>query len=215
MNRWLLKLFLAGFALLAVYETTAVVQAESKVRDVFADALKTQVDGIALKDMPPQRLQQLLTIEDPNFYQHRGVDFSTPGAGLTTMTQGMVKYLFFEDFEPGFAKIEQTLIAWLVVDRYISKEDQLTVFLNTVYLGSIDGREVRGFTAAAREYFNKRFDQLTDDEYLALVAMIIAPDGYSVRYKPEKNRGRVERLKAVLSGRYQPKGLRDVFYDQG
>ncbi|WP_234902631.1 transglycosylase domain-containing protein [Agrobacterium larrymoorei] len=50
----------------------------------------------------------LLAVEDPNFSTHSGVDFSTPGAGLTTITQSAAKRLAFEEFHPGIGKIRQT-----------------------------------------------------------------------------------------------------------
>ena len=111
-------------------------------------------------------------------------------------------------------KIEQTLIAWLAVDPLISKDDQLTAFINTAYLGQVDGIVVTGFPTAAMVYFEKTFNELTNDEYLSLVAMLIAPDNFSVRYHIDKNRKRVELIKKVLSGEYHPKGNGDVYYGQ-
>jgi membrane carboxypeptidase/penicillin-binding protein len=169
---------------------------------------------LSLSDVSRDRIHQLLLIEDPDFYHHRGFDFATPGAGLTTITQGMVKYLYFGRFKPGFMKIEQTLIAWLAVNTLVRKDDQLTVFINTAYLGTCEKAEVRGFSAAAKIYFGKPFHTLTDDEYLSLVAMLIGPDEFSVKYRPGRNRERVERIRKVLSGEYKPQGLRDVYYGQ-
>jgi membrane peptidoglycan carboxypeptidase len=181
---------------------------------IFERLLAEGSGVIGLRDIPAKRIEQLLAVEDPGFYEHKGVDLSTPGAGLTTITQAMVKYLYFDQFQPGFMKVEQTLIAWLAVDPLINKDDQLTAFINTAYLGHVDGIEVRGFPAAARVYFEKALDELTSDEYLSLVAMLIAPDGFSVKYHADKNRERVTRIKKVLSGEYRPKGNRDVYYGQ-
>ena len=33
----------------------------------------------------------LIKVEDPDFYDHKGVDFKMPGEGITTITQGVVK----------------------------------------------------------------------------------------------------------------------------
>jgi len=43
--------------------------------------------------------------------------------------------MYIYNFKPGFMKIKQTLIAWLAVDPLVSKDDQLTVFINTSYMG--------------------------------------------------------------------------------
>jgi membrane carboxypeptidase/penicillin-binding protein len=191
-----------------------VLDARQKTQQIFNELLSDQNVVLNLADVPDDRIRQLLEIEDPNFYQHNGWDFSTPGAGLTTITQGMVKYLYFDNFKPGFLKIKQTLIAWLAVNPLVSKDDQLTVFINTAYLGNYENKVVKGFADAATTYFEKQFNELTDDEYLSLVAMLIGPNQLNVKYRPDQNRERVKKIKKVLSGEYKPKGLRDVYYGQ-
>ena len=60
------------------------------------------------------RRDWLLRIDDPAFRRHHGMDGRTRGAGYTTITQGLVKILFFDDFRPGlfrWRKVEQTIIA--------------------------------------------------------------------------------------------------------
>ena len=203
-----------GLIIVAGYEAVSVLQARRATPEIFAKILAEGGGAIRLSEVPIKRVEQLLAVEDPGFYQHHGVDLSTPGAGLTTITQAMVKYLYFNGFRPGFMKIEQTLIAWLAVDPLVSKDDQLEAFINTVYLGHVDGAAIRGFPHAAKIYFGKRFNELTDEEYLALVAMLIAPNSFSVRDHGDKNRERVELIKQVLSGEYRPKENRDVYYGQ-
>ena len=206
---------LVCFIVLFGWGSYVVIDARQKTQQTFNELLSFQKNKLNLADMSEDRIQKLLIIEDPNFYNHHGIDFSTPGAGLTTITQGMVKYLYFDRFKPGFMKIKQTLIAWLAVDPIVSKDDQLTVYLNTAYLGMDGNKEVKGFADAAMTYFGKQFVELSDDEYLSLVAMIIQPNQFNVKYRPEQNRARVEKIKRVISGEYQPRGLRDVYYGQG
>lgn len=205
---------LACLIILTGYETFAVIKARQATPLTFKRILSNE--GLELRPgyLSGDRIRWLLMIEDPNFYRHHGFDFSTPGAGLTTITQGMVKYLYFDRFKPGFMKIEQTLIAWLAVNAMVSKEDQLTAFINTAYLGTCEGTDVRGFAQAAKTYYKKPFNVLTDNEYLSLVAMLIGPDEFSVKYHPGRNKDRVERINKVLSGEYKPQGLRDVYYGQ-
>lgn len=199
---------------LFAYETVVVFKAKSITKELFVSKLKPELNPIQLDDISPKRLQMFLKVQDPDFYNHNGVDFKTPGAGLTTITQAIVKFLYFDNFRSGFMKIEQSLIAWLAVNPMISKNDQLTVFINNAYLGTLDNKPVRGFEMAAKRYFGKTFTQLSDEEYLSLVAMLIAPDGYSIKNHPEKNRIRVERIKRLLSGEYKPYGLQDLYYNQ-
>lgn len=163
---------------------------------------------LAVSDLSPRQLEILLKVEDPIFFTHKGVDFSTPGAGITTITQALVKHLYFEKFTPGFAKLKQTVIARFTLDPLMDKNDQLRLFINTAYLGP----NARGFSQAAQAFFGKPFAQLNDDEYVALVAMLVAPATFDVKRYPARNRERVERIKRVVSGEYVPRGLFDVFY---
>jgi len=133
---------------------------------------------------------------------------------MTTISQALVKGLYFEHFRPGPAKIRQTLLAFLVLDPLIPKDDQLRLFVNTCWLGSRDGEEVRGFAQAAQVYYGRPFAELDEAEYISLVAMIIAPQTFNVHHHLERNAERVARIQALISGRYQLKGLFDLYYGE-
>jgi len=168
--------------------------------------------AIALADLPARRRSMLLAVEDPTFDWHHGVDLTTPGAGMTTITQGLVKLLYFpKGFKQGLAKIRQTLIAQYALDPLVSKNDQLHLFLNICYMGTHAGAPVHGYADAARVYFGKGFSALTDDEFLALVAMHIKPD--ALQPGTAANAQRVQRMRRYLSGEYRPVDLLDVEYD--
>lgn len=159
-----------------------------------------------------ERLHWLLTVDDPNFFQHHGVDFSPSAGGYTTITQSLVKTLFFDHFEPGFMrwkKIRQSAIA-LAFDRRVPKDEQLRLFINTVYLGTRNGREIRGFADGAQHYFGKDFRALSDQEYLSLVAVISAPSKYAPDKHMAANRERVERLQRFLAGACMRNGIGDA-----
>ena len=212
--KFLLKLFFIAIIGIFIYEAFAVVKAKSKTSDIFSNALNEKNIKITLNDFTKERINSLLSVQDPAFYQHKGFDFSTPGAGKTTITQAMAKYLYFDKFTKGFKKIEQTLIAWLVITPAISKDDQLTVFINSAYLGHVDGKEVRGFSDASKVYFNKTFSSLSESEYLSIVAMLIAPKAFNIRTSSKQNSERVGLIKELLSGKYVPTRNSDVFYGQ-
>ena len=197
-----------------VYYTIAVIQARRATPGIVENVRASGAMVLDLEDFPEGWLADLLAVEDPAFHEHNGMDLSTPGAGITTITQGMVKYFYFERFEPGIAKLEQTLIAVLALDALVPKDVQLALFVNTVYLGQHEGRPVRGFAGAARAYFGKSFHELHHDEYLALVAMIIAPATYHVKQQPAANARRVARIRQLLAGAYRPTGLMDLYYGE-
>ncbi len=205
--------FLGLFALSVLYSGYIILVAKDDTPAIFANALKPENTPLSLKDFDRGRLNILLKVEDPGFYSHHGIDYETPGQGLTTIAQTIVKFLYFKDFKPGFAKLKQSLIAGFAVTPLVSKKDQLKVFINQCYLGHHNKKPVRGFTQAAQVYFGKGFRELTKDEYLSLVAMLIDPNGYHVIRHPKKNAQRVSRIKTVLDGSYKPKGLMDMYYD--
>lgn len=208
-----LKLIAWGLAILlgalVAYEGFALWRAGQRTPAVLAEAAKGE---LALSDLPKRRIEMLLKVEDPAFYRHRGVDFSTPGGGMTTITQSLVKRFYFDRFQKGFPKIEQSLIARFVLDPAMPKDDQLKAYLNFTYLGTHAGRPVIGYAAAARTYYGRELAQLSDREFLSLVAMTVAPrDLDPVRHKAA-NEERVRRIEALLAGKCRPDGLRDVHY---
>lgn len=190
------------------YEVFAVARARAHTAAALAEVAARPV---RLKDIDPRRLDMLLKVDDPGFYRHHGVDFSAPGR-MTTITQALVKHMYFKHFHSGFAKIEQDLIARFVLDPAMSKADQLEVFLNYSPLGHVDGREVIGFGDAARAYYGRDLGALTDRQFLSLVAMLKAPDALDPRRHAAANAERVDRIERLLAGACKPRGLFDTDY---
>ena len=78
--------------------------------------------------------------------------------------------------------------------------------------GSLDGKPVIGMEQAAQSYYDTSVKQLTEDAYISLIAMIVAPRTFHIRHHPEWNAERARRIKKVTSGAYKPKGLMDQYY---
>ena len=203
---------LASVASATVLHYISVVHVAQRETPALIAAARVRYPGqLAAADLSPERKAMLLAIEDPAFERHHGVDLETPGAGMTTLTQGLVKLIYFpEGFHQGIAKIRQTLIAQYALDAQVSKNNQLGLFLNICYLGNENGREVHGLADAAKTYFGKEFKDLTDNEFLSLVAMLISPN--SLKPGTPANRTRVERIHRVLAGELKPASLLDVDY---
>lgn len=193
-----------------VYEALALFRARARTPLVIEQSRNRP---LALDTIPPRRLAMLLRVEDPGFFEHRGVDFSSPGQGMTTITQALVKRFYFDRFRPGFAKIEQSLIARFVLDPAMSKRDQLEVFVNHASFGDFPEGPIIGLEAAARHFYRRPFAELGDREFLSLVATLMAPNALDPRRHPTANAERVRRIEALLAGRCAPRGLRDVTYE--
>ena len=195
---------------LIAYEGFAVWRAKQRTPAVLAEAAKGELN---LADVPLPRIAMIIKVEDPGFYRHHGFDYSTPGASMTSITQSLVKHFYFAHFHKGFPKIEQTLIAWLVLDPAMPKTDQLKAYLNFTYFGSPRGRPVIGYADAARTYYGRDLAQLSDHQFLSLVAMTMAPNALDPLRHRAANAERARRIEAMLAGKCRPNGLRDVTYE--
>jgi membrane carboxypeptidase/penicillin-binding protein PbpC len=208
--KWLFALLIVLGAGLAAREAYALWRAERQSAAILEGARAKAAQPPAVQLTPEQRAI-LLAVEDPGFETHSGVDFNTPGQELTTLPQALVKLLYFERFQPGLAKIEQTLIARFVLERHDGKEEQLKLFVAHARFGAGAGREVVGFADAALTHFGKPFDQLHRAEYISLVAMLIAPNEIRPD-RPAALKDRSDRITAMLAGRCGPSGLMDTLY---
>lgn len=205
-------LLLTALVMMTAYYHGEVKNARQHTAQIYAEALQRYGTELQPWALSSERKRVLFAIEDPAFMYHNGVDFETPGAGVTTISQGLVKLLYFPDgFKPGVAKMRQTLIARYAFDPLVSKDEQLLLFLNMSYLGHVEGQAVHGFGRAAQVYFDKSFVELSNQEFISLVAMLIGPN----KLKPGTTalNERVARINAYLAGAYKPVSLLDVEYD--
>ena len=209
----LVAFLLAPLVAGAAWCVAVTLQARHQSAALLAKVRRDFPPTLPLAALSPWHKDALLRVEDPSFYQHHGVDLHTPGQGLTTITQALVKWIYFEHFRPGVLnKIRQTLIARYALDPSLSKSAQLELFINRVSLGSMDGTPVYGLARAAELYYGKPFALLGDTEYLSLIAMINSPEGFHLRRRPAANAERVRRIEKLLAGEYTPKALRDMYY---
>lgn len=197
------------FGLIA-YEAFAVLRAQARTPEVLQQAW-AQAGPPLSRELPVSWLEALMRVEDPGFRRHRGVDFQTPGQGWTTITQALVKRLYFDRFTPGFGKIEQSLIARFVLSDAISKDEQLDLFLSLAYFGTQDGRDIIGFRSAAVAYYGRALGELDSREFLSLVAMLPAPN--ELRPGTARNNERVARIERLIDGACAPSGWGDVWLD--
>lgn len=193
---------------LTAYYAYEIFKARSYTKTVLTAHLSETDFPIRPDDLTERQLKILLLVEDPAFFEHGGVDLSTPGAGLTTITQALVKIHYFKNFKSGLAKIKQTLIAYFALDPLISKQDQLKLFINELGFG----HGQKGLANAARYYFDKPFSDLNDDQYIALIAMLNSPMGFNIIDRPAASARRVAAIKRLVDHGYQPKGLCDMYY---
>ncbi|RFP78044.1 PBP1A family penicillin-binding protein [Hydrogenophaga borbori] len=159
---------------------------------------------VAIEQIPKRMREALLAIEDANFYQHRGVDFSGlaraawrnlfaggHAQGGSTITMQVARLFFLSREKTYHRKIMEVLLAYKLETRY-GKDTLLELYMNQVYLGE----RAYGFAAAASVYFDKGLHELSLAEAAMLAGLPKAPSAYN----PVVNRERaVVRQRHILS----------------
>jgi penicillin-binding protein 1B len=159
-----------------------------------------------LAEIPPVVQQAILASEDARFREHKGVDHigilrairrnvqgTGPMEGASTITQQVVRTFFLSRERSFRRKVNEALRA-LALERVVDKDAILELYLNSVYLGQVNGRSVGGVAAGARQFFDKSLAELSLDEAATLAAIIPAPVRFSPVKNPEVTRQRRERV---------------------
>ena len=139
-------------------------------------------------------INSFLSAEDKNFFSHPGVDArgvlravvnnvsniltSKRLEGASTITQQVAKNFLLTNEVSFNRKIKEAILAFRI-ERALSKERILELYLNQIYLGG----GAYGVASASLEYFDKPISELNYDEAALLAALPKAPS----RYNPYKN----------------------------
>jgi penicillin-binding protein 1A len=177
-----------------------VLSAEGEYIGKFFSENRTD---ISYKQIPPSLIEALIATEDSRFFEHKGVDsrsivrvliktllFSNRSSGGgSTITQQLSKNMFgrkkFGVLTIFVNKAKEALLANRL-ERTYSKEEILTLYLNTVSFGE----NIFGIEAAATRYFHKGVEQLTIEESAVLIGMLKATTFYNPRLHPENAKNR-------------------------
>ncbi|RFZ94242.1 penicillin-binding protein [Mucilaginibacter conchicola] len=170
---------------------------------------------VEYKAISPDIIHALVATEDARFYKHNGVDFigfvgsllSTAKGdrrGGSTITQQLAKNLFSTRKRKSQGIIRHIPVLktvvfkckeWLTafkIERQYSKEEILTLYLNTVPFGN----NTFGIKTATLRYFNKMPNAVTPAEAATLIGMLKATSTYNPRTNPTRS---IERRNVVLS----------------
>jgi len=144
--------------------------------------------------IPTKVINSFLSAEDKNFFSHPGVDAkgvmraiiknisniasSKRLEGASTITQQVAKNFLLTNEVSFNRKIKEAILAFRI-ERVLTKERILELYLNQIYLGE----GTYGIASASLEYFDKPISDLNYDEAALLAALPKAPS----RYNPYKN----------------------------
>ena len=141
-------------------------------------------------ELPENLLNAAVAIEDERFYQHNGVDWKRTAHavlnffthdkdtfGGSTITQQVLKNMTQDKAGTVNRKIREIFRA-LKFEENNTKEQILTMYLNTIYLG----KGCYGVKTAAEFYFGKDVSELSLAECASLIAITNNPSLYGPMY---------------------------------
>ena len=136
--------------------------------------------------IPPTLINAFISAEDKNFFRHRGYDlfgyfkaiisFLRDGKlrGASTITQQITKGFLLSGERTFERKIKEFILA-LRLEKALSKNEILELYLNEVYLGE----NSYGVVAASNTYFAKDLIELTPGEAAFLASLPKSPNQYN------------------------------------
>ena len=162
--------------------------------ELVADFSKEKRVFVPYSSIPKNVINAFLSAEDKNFFSHPGVDAkgvlravinnisniisSERLEGASTITQQVAKNFLLTNEVSINRKIKEAILAFRI-ERALSKERILELYLNQIYLGS----GAYGIAAASLEYFDKSIRDINYSEAALLAALPKAPS----RYNPYKD----------------------------
>lgn len=179
------------------------VRFEPPLLAAMASGMREKRRRVPLSRIPRLVRDAVLAIEDRRFYDHPGVDLRRTAAAIlanlrgdrpylvggSTLTQQLVKNLFLTPEKTLTRKLLEQMMA-VILERRLTKDQILELYLNEVYLGQRGSFAVHGVAEAARLYFGKDVTNLTLAEAATIAGMIQAPPLYSPVRSPERARDR-------------------------
>ncbi len=158
--------------------------------DLVADFSQEKRIFVPFSVIPKNVINAFLSAEDKNFFSHPGVDAkgviratinniknlmtSKRLEGASTITQQVAKNFLLTNEVSLNRKIKEAILAFRI-ERALSKERILELYLNQIYLGS----GAYGVAAASLEYFDKSIKELNYAEAALLAALPKAPSKYN------------------------------------
>lgn len=166
---------------------------------------------VTYDEIPKTLVYALLATEDQRFFEHPGVDIfglgratlrmiktGTKSQGGSTITMQVARNFFLTRKKTFLRKFNEILLA-IKIDRELSKEKILELYLNRIYLGN----RAYGVAAAAYTYYGKSLNQLTLAEMAMIAGLPQAPSTQNPIVNPKAAKKRRDHvLERLLEEKY-------------
>ncbi len=172
---------------LADYKPPIVSQVFSDDGTLVGEFYLERRTVVPVDKIPKKLIQAFVSAEDSNFFQHKGLDY--PGIlraalknlmsmskkeGASTITQQVARSMLLTPEKKFSRKIKEAILATRM-EKKLSKEEILYIYLNQIYLGSGS----YGVEIAAETYFGKDVENLNLAEMAMLAGLTKGPELYS------------------------------------
>nr|WP_288368393.1 transglycosylase domain-containing protein [uncultured Alcanivorax sp.] len=153
---------------------------------------------VTFDELPQPLIQAVLAAEDERFFQHNGVDlkgllrafvelarYREIRSGGSTITMQVARN-FFLDREQRFLRKFNEIVLAIQIERVLSKEEILELYLNKIYLG----HRAYGAQAASQVYYGKSVGELSLPQWAMIAGLPKAPSAYNPITNPQRARVR-------------------------
>ncbi len=193
------------------YRPAIVSEVYAENGDVIGEFFKERRYVVPFESIPQDVVHAFLAAEDDRFFEHPGINIlSMIRAGIanfraghvvqggSTITQQVAKSLLLTPERSFDRKIKEVILASRI-ERNLSKQSILYLYLNQIYLG----HGAYGVEAASRIYFHKNVGQLDVAQAALLAGLPQAPSKYSPLLNPRRAKERqIYVLRRMLENRF-------------
>ena len=151
-----------------------------------------------IEEIPDLLKKAFIASEDSRFYEHKGLDFFGIARAMvknveagkivqggSTITQQVTKSLLLTPERKFKRKIKEAILAYRI-EKYLSKDEILFIYLNQIYLG----HGMYGVEMASQRYFGKKTRDLNLAEMTTIAGMPKAPSRLSPIKFPKRSKAR-------------------------
>lgn len=162
-------------------------------RKLIAEFGDKRRNPVTIDAVPDLMVKAFLAAEDDRFFEHGGVDVAglvsaaiellrtgVKRRGASTITMQVARNFFLSREKTYLRKLTEILLA-MKIERSLSKEEILELYLNKIYLG----HRAYGVEAAARVYYGAGIGELTTAQMAMIAALPKAPSRVNPVSNPE------------------------------
>lgn len=156
------------------------------------ESIKSKKNYTDIEEVPQIYKNAVISVEDHRFYTHNGIDIIAIGRatindikamefveGGSTITQQLSKNIYFTQEKKITRKIAEVFMAFEIEKNY-EKDEILELYINTSYFGN----GYYTLKEAAKGYFDKSLNEMSDSELVLLAGIPNAPSVYAPTVNP-------------------------------